>query len=128
MTARPSGAAITVSGPFSSTVAPLRRAACASALDLARDRRQVGKQPAELAFMGREQNRALDRLRTGSPGASAKTVMASASSTTGRRVASAANAGGARPLADAGARSDQDGVAPLVLEQAARRRRHPRTR
>ena len=117
MTARPSGAAITVSGPLSRTVAPLERRRLPHARDLARHRRQVGKQAPELAFVRRQQDGPADR-REQARRISAKAVMASASSTTRPAGRQRRQHGIARALVDAGARTDQEGVAPLVLQQS----------
>ena len=60
--------------------------------------------------------------RTGATGSSAKTVTASASSTTARPRRQRREHGVARALVHAGARADQEGVAALVVERVARRR------
>jgi hypothetical protein len=53
--ARPSGAAITVSGPFSSTTAPARRAASRAAVIRSGEAgQQAREQPLELAGMRRQ--------------------------------------------------------------------------
>src|SRR4029450_6550031 len=129
MTARPSGAAITVSGPFRSTVAPLRcaawraRSTFAAIVRSGNKRRNSPSWGVSKAGPWMAANSSAGALaKTGGAGAlrTSRPCLAEDGDGVGLEPDPAARrqggqCGGARALADAGAGTDQDGVAPLIL-------------
>ena len=144
MAARPSGAAITVSGPFRTTTAPLSRPQRAPAR--ASSRRAARRTGAELALVRREHHRRLARLDGREQRVAPRLRLGAAHEEAeprrlyrrvsrprrkrGQRVG--VQHGGCRGLqngqdgrrrrgADAGAGPDQDGVVALVREELGQR-------
>ena len=118
--ARPSGAATTVSGPFRTTTAPERAAACARAVELGgeprRDRERGARTRRRAASARPAPARCRDRRRRAGRARRRRT---SARRRRGRRrglEASAASTSVARRLADAERRPEHDGVPPAVGE------------
>ena len=123
--ARPSGAAITVSAPLSSTTAPLSRAARRARSSLPACSPARVEQAGKLALMRGHHARRADRREQRLRDLRQTTVSASASSTARLPRGEDRQRLVAGLAADAGARADQRRVAPRVGEQLAERRRSP---